>query len=49
MKAFGVLHEISMHVPTTPASRLGRSAAPFAKGGSRSQSEVDAAPRELQE
>ena len=26
MKAFGVLHKISMHVPTTPASRLGRSA-----------------------
>lgn len=48
MKSFELLHKISMYVPTTPASRLGRSAAPFTKGGSKSQSEVDAGLRELQ-
>jgi|APFre7841882724_1041349.scaffolds.fasta_scaffold05252_5 hypothetical protein len=48
MKAFELLHKISMHVPTTPASRLGRSAAPFTKGGSKSQCDVVESLRELQ-
>lgn len=48
MKSFELPHKISMLVPTTPASRLGRSAAPFTKGGSKSQSGVDAGLGELQ-
>ncbi len=48
MKSFELLHKTSRYVPTTPASRLGRSAAPFTKGGSKSQSGVDAGLGELQ-
>jgi hypothetical protein len=48
MKSFEPLHKISLYVPTTPASRLGCSAAPFTKGGSKSQSDVDAGLREFQ-
>lgn len=48
MKSCELLHKISMYVPTTPASRLGRSDAPFTKGGSKSQGDVDAGLRELQ-
>ena len=52
MSGFALLHRMSLicatsaHIPTTPASRLGRSAAPFTKGGSKSQSDVHAFFRE---
>ena len=53
MRCIALLHKMSLicargaHIPTNPAARVPRAAAPFTQGGSRSQVDVDAGLKEF--
>jgi len=53
MRCIALLHKMSLicargaHIPTTPAARVPRAAAPLTQGGSRSQVDVDAGLKEF--